>query len=282
MSSRPNETQKLLPDFNNRKIPTTSSSSSSSLSSTTSSNSSNNKGSLAKVTTRDTGLTSNIDDNMVPSLTDTTPENTITNHPSTLSSQTYTSPSTNIYTSSITPSMPADPTNVNNIMIMMQNMMRDYEERNKVMMDEFIKVRQERDEIAELLKKGVKNELSINKEEQVLRKVESNELKGEMLTTPVKNESDEKLRPTSSIKMTSHKTNNSSKKVAGNFKDDKNDEEVMESESDDDAHEYKSYVEWLLKEKNYILLIKNLVCTNIDVHYYHIMVEYVNITDLVV
>jgi hypothetical protein len=132
---------------------------------------------------------------------------------------------------------------------MMQNMMKSYEERNKVMMDEFIKVRQERDEIAELLKKGVKNESTPMKEESVSRKVEKHELTDKMIHTPLKNEADEKLKPTSSVKMTTNKTNNSSKKVAGNFKDDRNDEEVMESESDDEAHEYKSYVEWLLKRE---------------------------------
>ena len=54
---------------------------------------------------------------------------------------------------------------------------------------------------------------------------------------------------------TSSKTNSSSSGIdSSNFKDDIHDVEIMESESDNESTEYKSYVEWLLKrEKLYPL-----------------------------
>lgn len=235
-SNRPTESQKLTADFTAKRIINTSSSLSSSTHALV------GTGSLAKVTSRTTVPHTPVDDLSLSTHNDVNVDNT-TNSSNTITSLTpgtHTVPVTSLPSHSLSSN---DSNTMNEMMSMMRLLLQKQEEQEKRHEDlkrEIIKVKQENEE---LINQKVKSEITS------VENGNNDSSKLEEITTPLKSEPDNRERLARSEKSTKSKTNKNTGIIKGQLKDDKFDEEVIEYESEDEVHEYGSYVEWLLKRE---------------------------------
>jgi hypothetical protein len=134
---------------------------------------------------------------------------------------------------------------VYDMMQVMYKRLNEERDENSIFRDEIRRLREENDRLKE--KEGATHIKTAVKNETPSVKKERND---EMVTPGPATEDRTKKAVTPAALFTSDdKQSSRSNKMKGTYQDDIGDEEIMESESDDEAHEYASYVEWLLKRE---------------------------------